>query len=117
MSRLLKANSPILKPQNQISSIAKQKSINEVHEWLQGLGVTGFGSRLLAMELIDRAISERIQKTAPSAAEVYLNDAAKIESLVMNARRIASALDEADELDKLLDKLVDDGSQNEGNSI
>jgi hypothetical protein len=117
MSRLINKNSPAFKPQNQISDVAKAKSVTEVQEWLNNLGVSGYGSRLLAVELVDRAISDRIQKTAPSAAEVYLNDAAKIESLVMNAKRIANTLDEAEELDKLLDQLVDQDSQNEGNSI
>lgn len=117
MSRLINKNSPAFKPQNQISDIAKSKSINEVQEWLNSLGVSGYGSKLLAIELIDRAISDRIKKTAASAAEVYLNDAAKIESLVMNAKRIANDLDEAEELDKLLDRLADEDSQNEGNSI
>ena len=115
MGRLI--NNNILKPQNQISEIAKTKSINEIQSWLSDFGISGYGSRLLAVELIDRAISDRIKRTAPSAAEVYLNDAAKIESLTMNARRIASALDEADELDKLLDQLVDADSHNEGNSL
>jgi hypothetical protein len=116
MGRLINKNSAILKPQNQISETAKTKSISEIQEWLNDFGVSSYGSRLLAVELIDRAISDRIAKTSPSAAEVYLNDAAKIESLTMNARRIANELDEADKLDKLLDKLVDDDSRNEGNS-
>ena len=72
---------------------------------------------MLSAELIDRAISDRIARTSPSAANVHLNDAAKIESLTMNARRIANELDQADELDKLLDRLVDDSANNEGNSI
>ena len=117
MGRLINKNSAILKPQNQISETAKTKSINEIQTWLNGLGVSGYGSRLLADELIDRAIMDRIKKTASSAAEVYLNDAAKIESLTMNAKRIANELDQAEELDKLLDRLMNDDAQNEGNSL
>ena len=116
MGRLINKNSAILKPQNQISEIAKTKSVAEIQEWLKSFELSGYASRLLAVELIDRAISDRIKKTAPSAAEIYLNDAAKIESLTMNAKRIANELDKADELDKLLDQLVDVDSQNEGNS-
>ena len=117
MSRLINKNSPAFKPQNQISDSAKSKAIDEMQEWFTGFNLSGYNARLLAVELIDRAISDRIKRTAPSAAEVYLNDAAKINSLVMSAQRIASALDEADELDKLLDELADQASQEDGNSI
>ena len=119
MSRLLSKNSPILKPQNQISNTAKNKAIDEMQAWLKDFVLEGYESRLLAVDLIDKAIMDRIKRTAPSAPEVYFTDADKIDSLVMSAKRIANDLDEAEELDKLLDCLIEDESLDEcsGNSI
>jgi len=119
MSRLLGKDSAILKPQNQISNTAKNKAIDEIQAWLKDFGLEGYGSRMLAVDLIDKAIMDRIRRTSSSAPEVYFNDAAKIDSLVMSAKRIANALDEAEELDKLLGRLIEEDSLDEcsGNSI
>ena len=120
MSRLLGKNSAILKPQNQISNHkAASKALDEIHAWLKDFGIEGYESRLLAVDLIDKAISDRIRRTSSSAPEIYFNDAAKIDSLVMSAKRIANVLDEAEELDKLLGRLIEEDSLDEclGNSI
>ena len=113
MPRLLNKNSSILKPQSQISNTAKNEAIDEIQAWLKDSGLEGYGRGLLAVELIDKAIM------SPGAPEDYLNDASKIDSLVMHAKRIASELDEAEELDKLLERLIQVDSLDEcsGNSI
>lgn len=46
-----------------------------------------------------------------SAINVYFSDRDKIESIIMSAKRIANTLDEAEELDKLLDRLVKDDAK------
>ena len=114
---LINRNSAAFKPQNQFSDSVKSKAITKIQDWLKDFELSGYSARLLATELIDRAIKDKIQRTAPTAAEVWHNDPSKIESLVMSAMRIANTLDEAEELDKLLDQLTDQDAQGEGNSL
>jgi len=114
---LINKNSPAFKPQNQFNESVRTRAIAKIQDWLKEFELSGYNARLLATELIDRAIKDKIQRTAPTAAEVWHNDPAKIESLAMSAMRIANTLDEAEELDKLLDRLTDQDAQNEGNSI
>lgn len=106
----------IRKPQNQISEFLKDKIVAEIQEWFQGFGLVAYHARLLASELCDRAISERIQATSPTAPDVLLSDADKQQSLVMAAKRMADKLDQEEELDKLLDELVAQDALREGNS-
>lgn len=111
------AGKAIRKPQNQISETAKEKAICEMVEWFKDFELPGYQARLLASEMIDRAISERIKATHPTAADVYISDADKVFSLVLSAKKIATDLDEKDELESLLAALEKADSQGEGNSI
>jgi hypothetical protein len=105
------------KPQNQINENVKASAIGQVREWLKGEGLPGYQANLLAVSLVETAISHRIAKTHETAPDVLLSDNDKVESLVMNARRIAAALDEVEQLDVLLGKLEAEDAANEGNSI
>ncbi|MBD2364501.1 hypothetical protein H6G36_25565 [Anabaena minutissima FACHB-250] len=95
------------KAQNQFSEIVRTKSKKQIAEWLQDFGLDVYHANLLSGELLDRAISNRIDATADTAPDVLLSDSDKIDSLVMNAKRIANKLDEHEELESLLGELED----------
>lgn len=105
------------KPQAKFSDIVRNKAKKITAEWLQEFELSVYHCNLLATELLDRAISQKIAEISDNAPDVYLSDNSKIDSLVLNMRRIAMTLDEAEELEQLLDQLVTLDSQRDGNSL
>lgn len=96
------------KPQNKLSELVRTKAKKAIAQWLvEEAELVEYHANLLSNELLSRAISDRIQKTADSAPDVHLSDNDKINSLVINAKRIANELDEKEELEELLGQLED----------
>lgn len=115
--RLLKPDSPALKPQNQISEIAKEKAVCELRDWFMSFELDGYHARMLSDEIISRAISERILATHPTAASVFISDSDKIQSLVMAGKKIADSLDEQGALESLIEELERVDATRDGNSL
>lgn len=107
----------ISKPQNQISDVVKTKAVAEVKTWLKELGLIDYHAHLLAVDLIEKVISDRIRATSPTAAEVHFNDAQKLGQLVSKAQEMADKLDSEDKLEQLLNTLCESDAQRPGNSI
>ena len=105
------------KPQSNFSNIVRNKAKKITSEWLQRFGLDIYHCNLLATELLDRAINQKIAEVSDSAPDIYLSDQSKIDSLVFNMRHIAMTLDESEELENLLDELVNLDAQRDGNSI
>lgn len=93
------------KPQNQFSTIVRNKVKKEIAEWLKQFDLHEFQENLLADELFDRAIAQRIKDTDATAPHCYLSDGDKVDSLVMAIKKIAIELEE--ELETLLSELED----------
>jgi len=111
-----KVGQSLSKPQNQFSSLVREKAICQVRDWLKEFDMSGYHARLLADKLVQMIISEQIKRTSASAPDVYLADNAKIESLVMQAKRLADKLDKEEKLESLLVSLCQQDSYREGNS-
>jgi hypothetical protein len=106
------------KPQNQISDAVKNKVVKEFSEWFEvasGGAVSSYTSRLLAVDLVEKVISDRIKATSPTAADVYFNDAQKVSQLVAKMQEMAGKLDSEEKLEPLLDDLYN-AQENEANS-
>ena len=115
--RILPPGSPALKPQNQISDTAREKAVCAFRDWLISFELPVYHARMLASEIISRAISERIKATAASAASVFISDKDKIESLVSAGKKIADTLDEEGALESLIEELEIRDAQRDGNSL
>lgn len=110
----------ISKPQNQISATVKAKAEKEFSNWLQEYSkgaISSYHANLLAVDLIEKVISDRIQATSPSAPDALFSDADKTRQLVSKAQEKADQLDTEDKLEKLLDDLCIANSRRSGNSL
>ena len=104
------------KPQAKFSELVRAKSKEQVSEWLKEFGLDCYHVNLLASELLDRAITKKISEISGNAPDVLFSDGQKIESLVFSMRHIALDLDEKEKLEELLEDLVAQDSQEDGNS-
>jgi methanogenic corrinoid protein MtbC1 len=107
----------ILKPQNQFNDLVMKKAIEQVQKWLSEFEIENYASRLLAIELINQAITDRLKATSISAPGILLSDSAKVESLVFAAKSLADRLDKADRLEALLISAIKADALREGNSF
>lgn len=91
------------KPQNCFSSEIKDLAQKQVTKWFTGdFDIEEQLAEALALNLVDRAISDRIAKTHSSAPNVFLSEKAKIETLVFSAQAIAIKLNEENCLENIL---------------
>jgi hypothetical protein len=105
------------KPQNRINDSVKSKVKTEVVNWLVEFEISGYHAGLIASEILDRVITERIQATADTAPDVLMTDQSKVDSLVIASKKAIDRLDEEGKLEQLIEELVVADAQSEGNSI
>lgn len=105
------------KPQNQFTEMVQEKIKKAVVEFLIDLEVPDYHAGLLAEWSLKKAIADKIKDTADTAPDVIVNDGDKIERMTTECKKILVRLDENGELDRILEELVIQDSQGEGNSI
>ena len=98
------------KPQNQFTEMVQEKIKKAVVEFLIDLEVPDYHAGLLAEWSLKKAIADKIK-------DVIVNDGDKIERMTTECKKILVRLDENGELDRILEELVIQDSQGEGNSI
>ena len=112
-------NPAIFKAQNRFEPRLIKKIGEKVRDWfVSGYGLPGYQAMLLAAHLVNDAISDRINRTAPTAPDVILSNEDKIDSVFIAATHKALELDESGKLADLLDELeAQEAANGEGNSI
>ena len=95
-----------MEPQNIFSPIIKRRAAAKLGSWLMEYEIDQNEATLLATEIINRVLAERIKSTSGEVASVYFNDAIKVETLVSRGMIIADTLNQEKNLATLLDELL-----------
>jgi hypothetical protein len=94
----------VRKPQYQAYSEVQDLAIQELTNWFSAeFKIHRHNSRILAEEIVPKAIQKKQQAIQPSAPNVYLNKRDVLESVILEAKKLSEEMDSRDELEAILD--------------
>jgi hypothetical protein len=92
--------------QKYFADTAIKKAKTEISDFFQSFDISKEDSNLLSDEIVNRALDEKVKKIPKNSPLAGTSLFDQQNSLVLGAKIIANKLDEAEELDKLLDSLI-----------
>ena len=93
------------KPQNKFTASDNKKIESQLVQYMTEQGADSHGLKELAAEIREMCFSDRVKRTAPSAAEVWLSSADKISSMVLAGQKKIEELDACGDLEKMMEAI------------